>query len=402
MLRLALLAAAPLVAQAAPIQLQHQARLVDASGAPLNGARTVTVSLHAAAEGGVVLWSRDFNAELADGYFSAVLDVEADGDPVRSEWFAAPVWVGHALGGAALGPRQPVGQVPVAGLSLGVVVPLDSGSTCAVEGLLARDAQGLKLCMGGGWTYVATTSRLVTYNGARRWSDGAHAPSCHAYRNPGQNREYAGETGDGLYWIEPIPGDVFVARCEMDLEGGGWTLVGKFNTNVTGPSIGGVNWRVDSDVNLAYLTAADDDAVFNAGHYSRARTVAIANGGERRMMTYVKQHSTQQYKYCWNNYASGLDANWSYQTAPSNTSGLGACGRHGWGYGATCGVTSTSCSSHDANYTMDSHWMHANGLNAGTLPGTVQTYCGDNSTSGIGHSTAATGTRRGTCTLWAK
>ena len=46
--------------------------------------------------------------------------------------------------------------------------------------------------------------------------------------------------------------------------------------------------------------------------------------------------------------------------------------------------------------------MHANGLNQGTLSGTIQTYCGGNSTSGIGHSAAATGDRRGTCYLYAR
>ena len=206
----------------------------------------------------------------------------------------------------------------------------------------------------------------------------------------------------GVYWISAGAQSSYPVYCNMTLEGGGWTLVGKFNLNVKGESINGVAWRVDSAVNTDYLIAADNDQVFNAGHLSRDQTVAIVNAGDKRMMNYIKQHSTQQYKYCSNHYANGPDANWSYINGTSGSPSKGSCGKLGWKYGHTCGATSTDCASYDANYTMDHHWMHANGLNKGTLGGVIQTYCGDNSTSGIGSSAAATGARRGTCYLYAR
>ena len=210
----------------------------------------------------------------------------------------------------------------------------------------------------------------------------------------------------GVYWLDPDGADVafdpFKARCNMDLEGGGWTLAGRFNLNATGTSFGGVVWRADNDVNVDYLNAADDDAIFGVGHLSRDKVVKLTTIGDRKMMTYVKQHSTQKYKYCWNHYAAGPDSNWSFVGGKSSGPTKGSCGKLGWDAGFTCGATSTSCASHDANYTMDGHWMHANGLNQGTLSGTVQTYCGDNSTSGIGSSGAATGARRGTCYLYVR
>lgn len=209
-------------------------------------------------------------------------------------------------------------------------------------------------------------------------------------------------TGTGYYYIDPNRTGSVRVHCEMTLEGGGWTLVGKFNLNVTGPVINGVTSRANPDVNLGYLGADDNDGVFTAGHLSVERTGAVVNAADRKMMNLVQQHSTQKHKYCWSHYAAGPDANWSYVSGRSQSPGVGSCGLLGWGHGRSCGATSMSCSSQDAHDTMDAHWMHANGLNQGTLSGTVQTYCGGNSTRGLGQSASPTGDRRGTCYLYAR
>ncbi len=286
------------------------------------------------------------------------------------------------------------------------------GCTTAAEyGSLRWNGTAFQGCTSAGWQALGTggsggTKTIVSNTAGRKWSDDTFAISCKEYRYPTDtSRSYAGLTGDGVYTIDidgsgpDTPLDVW---CEMDLETGGWTLVGKFNLNVTGPAIGGTTWRVDTDVNLAYLTAVDSDTTFNAGHLSKARIATLVSSGEKKLMTHIKQHSTQNYKYCMNVYASGIDSNWSFVSGSSTSAGVGSCGRFGWGYANTCGVTSTTCASYDANYTMDAHWMHANGLNTGTIPGTVVTYCGDNSTSGISGGSAAIADRRGTCYLWAR
>jgi hypothetical protein len=71
---------------------------------------------------------------------------------------------------------------------------------------------------------------LVLGNGTRAWDDGTHASSCAGYLNASGGYTYAGDTGDGAYWIDPdgLGGAAaFVVTCDMTAWGGGWTLVGQ-------------------------------------------------------------------------------------------------------------------------------------------------------------------------------
>jgi len=275
----------------------------------------------------------------------------------------------------------------------GAVGTSDCGGV-APAGSVRWSGADLEVCDGTAW-------RALRMSGS---GDGSSSSSA-ALSCKDLHIKYSGLT-DGLYWIDPdglnTGNAPFQVVCDMDLDGGGWALLGKFNLDATGPVYNGVNWRVDGAVNTSFLNGPDDDLSFGAGHLSLTQVTAIVNAGDRRIMTHVKQHSTQLYKYCNNHYSGGIDSNWSFKSGPSSAPGVGSCGLLGWGYGNSCGATSTTCVSYDANYTMNSHWMHANGLNSGTLGGTIQTYCGDNSTSGIGASTAPTGARRGTCYLWGR
>lgn len=61
--------------------------------------------------------------------------------------------------------------------------------------------------------------------GYRTWADGSVASSCKNYLSPGSGKAYTGDTGDGLYQVQPPGQALAVVHCDMSTDGGGWTLV---------------------------------------------------------------------------------------------------------------------------------------------------------------------------------
>jgi hypothetical protein len=262
---------APWAAAAAPIQLAHQGRLLDGTGAALNGTHNVAIKLYdGAGPSAAVRWDQSFVLNVDDGYYAVVLGLDASGDPVDSAWFATNTWIGVSIdGGTEQSPRTALVQVPSAGWAatattattadlasvaskgerIDVVSTAQTGA-CSDSGRIVWDTtqNRLRVCAGGSWRQLGNVDPgLTTFSTYRGWADGTFATSCNAYRSPSDGHTYTGATGSGVYRIDPdgsnsiAPYDVF---CDQDTDGGGWTLLLRIpgGTNVTGLEYGSALW----------------------------------------------------------------------------------------------------------------------------------------------------------------
>lgn len=102
---------APALAAAVPPLLDHQGRLMDTVGTPIEGSHTLTFRLYTTDVGGTAFWSEQQTLPLADGYFGAKIGNGLDLDQLDVD----QVWIGVAIDGAAeLGGRQRLTSVPYA------------------------------------------------------------------------------------------------------------------------------------------------------------------------------------------------------------------------------------------------------------------------------------------------
>lgn len=169
---LALGAALPALALAAPTTLSHQGRALDPMGGPINGPQDVAVTLWShptATDAGARRHAEAFAAvPFADGYFSVVLGQDG-ANPVDDEWFDQDLWLGLSIGGGAeLLPRMRLHGVPRAGVASRVVggtvqVGPAPGATCPGDpGTLRWTGATLEVCTASGWVdALATTARYT-------------------------------------------------------------------------------------------------------------------------------------------------------------------------------------------------------------------------------------------------
>lgn len=100
-------------------------------------------------------------------------------------------------------------------------------------------------------------------DGAKMWSDGTYARSAEEYRNPQQTvvsrarsagseavsvHRYTGKTGSGIYWIRPDGATPpFKVYCDMETDGHGWMLAGKFSNNDAKRWAAAKSWWTDAN-----------------------------------------------------------------------------------------------------------------------------------------------------------
>lgn len=101
-------------AAAVPSAIQHQGRLTDVNGAPVNGEVTLGVSLHSAQTGGDLLWAGTPSVITRDGYYSVVLGA-APMTPIDSDVLTSgSVWLEISLPGSSVNARTALTSVPFA------------------------------------------------------------------------------------------------------------------------------------------------------------------------------------------------------------------------------------------------------------------------------------------------
>lgn len=168
------------VAHAAPVQLAHQLRVVDATGAPVNGAHQVSVELFAAATGGSAVFSESFAVQLDGGYAAVLL---GSGVALDSADLAGARWVQTSVDGVAMGNRQPLAAVPsaatVGGLSAEDLVAqtelLLTGSDLSTGAQLdGFRLDGDALVLGGGGWGKGTADLLVPSGVTLELEPGVH------------------------------------------------------------------------------------------------------------------------------------------------------------------------------------------------------------------------------------
>jgi hypothetical protein len=231
-------------ALASPVQLGHQGRLVDSSGAAVDGPHSVTVTVYKSATSTLpadVVHQETFaSLPVDDGFFAVTLGASPSNLLDSSELDVTELWVGARLDGGTELPRMRLWWSPRAAIAdrlaagaraasyvvLGGATDADCGPN--TEGALAWDATAnrLKVCDGARFVGVGVPFVSLGADGLRRWSDGTLATSCATYRTPTSLRSYEGDVGNGWYEIDPeSDGTGFRAWCEMSMDGGGWTLI---------------------------------------------------------------------------------------------------------------------------------------------------------------------------------
>lgn len=219
----------PLVLLLAPLasaaDLPWQGRLLDATGTPLNGSHDVRLALWDAPTDGVEQYALALDDVTIDaGYLAATLQ-PAD-SLVTGELFLQV-----SVDGSALGPRQPLARVPRAASAehvsgwVDLSVSDDFGEACTVEGRMGfeRGTQSLIVCGSTGqWLRFSATGPT-----GRTAADAA--TSCLAIH------EAHPALDSGVYWLDVDGGGsapTFRTWCDMDRDGGGWTLVMQNNGGV--------------------------------------------------------------------------------------------------------------------------------------------------------------------------
>lgn len=249
-------------------QLSYSTRLIDGSGAPIEGARDVIFRIFDAPTSGTELWAETRNGtSFEDGRANVLLGAVT---PIPQSAFTGGTWLEVSVDGTVLGGRTALLPTAYAHTGLGLAPLSAPPVTCSsVEvGRIYFDTADdeIRVCDGTDW---------ITAGNAPLGSSTNPAVSCLEIH---QDQPSA---PSGAYSIDLGPGGVQLLYCDMTSGNAGWTLIGevagKFDmydrwlratenvANLQHPTIQGSTWASVNAVSLAvnhatHVRIADQDA----------------------------------------------------------------------------------------------------------------------------------------------
>jgi hypothetical protein len=121
-------------AQAVPLQLGQQGRLLDSSGAAITGTQDVDFRIYDAQSGGSQLWTETLQVDFVNGYYAAILGANTESNPLDADVLSLhPIYLEVEVDGTGpLSPRQSILSTPYAQMA-GVAENLEGGTVDATQ-----------------------------------------------------------------------------------------------------------------------------------------------------------------------------------------------------------------------------------------------------------------------------
>ena len=121
-------------AQAVPLQLTQQGRILDSSGSGVSGLHDLTFRVYDSDSSGTLLWWETITVNFINGYYSSVLGADEQNNPLDSDTLSQyPIWLELQLdSNAPMTNRQAINSAPYAQIS-GTAESVDGGSVNASE-----------------------------------------------------------------------------------------------------------------------------------------------------------------------------------------------------------------------------------------------------------------------------
>ena len=136
-----------LSANAVPLQLTQQGRLLDGSGASVTGVHTLTFRVYTDLTGGSVLWSESLSIQFNNGYYATVLGTDTQNNALDSDTLLNyPIYLEVQLdANTPMSPRQAINSAPYAQIA-GIAESVEGGSVDAdnvsIQGSPVIDSSG--------------------------------------------------------------------------------------------------------------------------------------------------------------------------------------------------------------------------------------------------------------------